>query len=90
MKSRRLSTFSESFQASDSTTDNQRVDILGSFVCVHSFQINCMPKNVVVLADAVTAMHVSGLPCDSESLNARVSLYHRNHFHCELTFLLEP
>src|SRR5690606_204901 len=63
------------------TTENQRVHIVGALVGVHHFQVDQMPGDTKLVADAVAAQHVTGRAGDIQRLAAAVALHDGGDFH---------
>ena len=72
----------EGLKASYSSTDNESMDIVSTFISVDCLKIANMSDDVVFIDYTVTSEHISCLSCNVKGLSATVSLYHRDHFWC--------
>src|SRR5258708_25016605 len=54
--------------------EDQGVDVVRAFVCVHRLEVHAVADDVVLVRDAVCAVHVAGDARDVERLAARVAL----------------
>ena len=50
-----------------------------TFICVDSLQVHDVADDVVLVSDAVSSQHVSGLPGDVQGFTAAVPLQHGYH-----------
>lgn len=54
----------EGLESSDSSTEDEGMDIVGSFVSVHSLKIADVSDDMILIYDSITSEHVSSLSCD--------------------------
>ena len=67
----------------------QGVDIVGALIGVNCFEVHHVADHVVLVGDAVAAVHVVGGAGDVEHLAAIVALQQRDHLGCGLALVLE-
>ena len=64
--------------------------IVGALVGIHHFQIDQMPGNAELVADAIATQHVASHAGDIQSLSAAVALHDRGDLHRCRAFVLHP
>lgn len=53
-----------------------------TFICVDSLQVHDVTDNVVLICNAISSQHVSGLSGNIQSFAAAIPLQHGNHLWC--------
>lgn len=80
---------SECLNPCDCPSNNQSMDIVSSFICVDSLQIDSMPKHMVLFSNTISSHHLSGISCNLDSFHAVVPLHHRNLLNWQLILLFK-
>lgn len=75
--------------ASDSSAEDERMNVGCSFVGIDSLEVRGVAQHVVLVNDAVATEHVSRLSCDGERLGTIITLDDGNHLGCELLLVLK-
>ena len=71
----------------DGATEDEGVDVVGTFVSVHGFQVRGVAHHMIFDLDAVAAVHVAGHARDVERLAAIVALDERDHLGREFSLV---
>ena len=71
-------TSAEGLDSSDGSSDDEAVNVVSALVRVDGLQVHDVPDDVVFVAHAVAAQHVSSRPRDVQSLAAVVAFQNRN------------
>lgn len=66
--------------SSDSTSQDKSVNVVSSFVGVHSLQIHYVPDDVVLIRYTIASQHVPSHSRNVQGLSCVVPLDHRDHF----------
>lgn len=79
----------EGLDSSDVSSEDEGVDIGGSFIGVDGFKVHHVADDVVLINNTVSSKHISRLAGDIERFDTRVSLDQRDHTGVLLTFILQ-
>src|SRR6056297_3337773 len=71
-------------------SEDEGVNVVRALVGVHRLEVRHVPEDVVVLLDAVAAVHVARCPRDVERLAAVVALDERDEFGGGMAFVHHP
>ena len=69
----------EGLQSRLCATQNERVHIVCTLICVNGFQVNHVTDHVVLVVNAVTAVHVARHASDVQSFAAAVAFDQADH-----------
>ena len=73
--------------ASECSTKDERVHIVRAFIGVDGFQIHHVPHDLIFIADAITAVHISGMARNIKRFSDIVTLDERDHLRREPAFI---
>ena len=71
-------TSAEGLDSSDGSSDDETVNVVSALVRVDGLQVHDVPDDVVFVAHAIPAQHVSSRPRDVQRLAAVVAFQNRN------------
>jgi hypothetical protein len=78
----------EGLEASNSSCDDERMDIVGSLIRVNSFKIADMSNDSVLVRDTISTKNIATFTTNGESLSTVVSLDYGNHFRSDFALIL--
>jgi hypothetical protein len=65
------------------------MNILSAFICVNGLEIDGMSQHMVILRNAITAMHITRLSGNRQCFHTRITFDHRDHLDCQFALLLQ-
>ena len=71
----------------DGAAEDEGVDVVGTLISVHGFQVRGVAHHMIFDLDAVAAVHVAGDARDVERLAAIVALDERDHLGREFSLV---
>ena len=69
---------------------DQGMNVMSTFIGVHGFQIHHMTHDVILVGNAVTAMHISGHSGDIQGLSAIVTFDQGNILYRAAVLIQQP
>ena len=63
----------------DSSTENQGVNVVCTFVSVHSLQVGQVANDVILVDDSIATEHITSVSRNCECLTTVVSLHYGDH-----------
>src|SRR6266481_1166879 len=70
--------------------EDEGMNVVRAFIGVDRLEIHHVADDVILVRDAIAAVHVPGDPGDVERLAAIVALQQRDHLRRRASFVLEP
>jgi len=62
------------WDSGDAASQNERMDVVGALVSVHSLQVHDMPYDMIFIRDTVSTQHIPALTCNVQGFAAIISL----------------